>query len=200
MQTGRKILNLRRDRQISQQDLARACKVTPSALSKIEAGINSPRANIVWKLAKELGVTIEYLLDEDLPYPYSPYTYRQDLYAQAVNPHSTTRMEVTREEKAFLEALRNSKHVAREIAMAIPELSVETMRMILFLVHHSKITNPSRTFLDRFESLIKTSRDGQVELAAQPARRKSATQSRAGAPAQGRAGAPAKRKKTKARR
>ena len=195
MQTGRKILNLRRDRRISQQDLARACKITPSALSKIEAGINSPRANIVWKLAKELGVTVEYLLDEELPYPYSPYTYRQELYAQQVNPHSTIRMEVTREEKAFLEALRNSNHVAREIAMAIPELSVENMRMIHFLVHHSKITNPSQKFLDRFEKLIKTSRDGQIEIAP-TTRRKSAAKDRARGPTKD----AAKRKKAKTRR
>ena len=52
MHPGRKIMNLRCDRKISQQDLARACSITPSALSKIEAGINSPRANIIWRIAK----------------------------------------------------------------------------------------------------------------------------------------------------
>ena len=76
MQTGRKILNLRCDRKISQQDLARACEITPSALSKIEAGINSPRAPIIWRIAKQLGVTVEYLMDESMPYPYQGYLYR----------------------------------------------------------------------------------------------------------------------------
>ena len=58
MQPGRKILNLRCDRKISQQDLAHACNITPSALSKIESGVNSPRANIIWSIARNLGVTV----------------------------------------------------------------------------------------------------------------------------------------------
>ena len=154
MQTGRKILNLRRDRKISQQDLARACDITPSALSKIEAGINSPRAHVIWKLARKLGVTVEYLLDEVLPYPYAPYTYRQDLYERDVDPESKARMEVTLEEQAFIKALRECNQVSREVAMAIPETSVETLRMIHFLVHHSKIKDPPLSFQSRFEDMI----------------------------------------------
>ena len=61
MLTGRKILNLRCDRKISQQDLARACLITPSALSKIEAGINPPRAPISWRISKQLAVTVASL-------------------------------------------------------------------------------------------------------------------------------------------
>ena len=69
MQTGRKIMNLRRDRSISQQDLASYCRITPSALSKIESGQNSPRGGVIFSIAKNLGVTVEYLLDEEIPYP-----------------------------------------------------------------------------------------------------------------------------------
>lgn len=165
MQTGRKILNLRRDRKVSQQDLAKACNITPSALSKIEAGINSPRAHIIWKLARKLGVTVEYLLDENLPYPYSAYNYRQELYSRNINPKSTVRMEVSREEKAFLEALRESNHVAREIAMAIPEVNVEILRLIHFLVHHARISNPTPSFLDEFERMVSEppAQRGEVE-------------------------------------
>ena len=94
MQTGRKILNLRCDRKVSQQDLARSCEITPSALSKIEAGINSPRANILWRIAKKLGVTVEYLLDEAMPYPYHGYNYRQDLFDKSIDPSSIVRAEV----------------------------------------------------------------------------------------------------------
>src|SRR5262245_13843990 len=121
MQLGRKILNLRCDRKISQQDLAKSCGITPSALTKIEAGINSPRANVIWQIAKNLGVTIEYLLDEEIPYPYAPYVYRQSLLAEKTDPAAMLRMEVTREEKAFLEALRKSNDIARDIAFSVPE-------------------------------------------------------------------------------
>jgi len=156
MQTGRKILNLRCDRKISQQDLAAACDITPSALSKIEAGINSPRANVLWRIAKNLGVTVEYLLDEEMPYPYTGYSYRQDFLSRELDPASMVRSEVTREERAFLDALRKSSQVARDIALAIPEASVETLRLVHFLLNHSKITNPSHGFLKTFESLVTT--------------------------------------------
>ena len=59
-------MNLRRDRGIWQQDMARICGITPSALSKIEAGINSPGSVIIWRVARVLGVTCEYLLDETM--------------------------------------------------------------------------------------------------------------------------------------
>ncbi len=156
MQTGRKILNLRCDRKISQQDLAKACSITPSALSKIEAGINSPRAYIVWRIARKLGVTVEYLLDENMPYPYTGYSYRQELLSKSQDPQSTVKFEVTREEKAFLEALRKSNQVAREAALAIPETSVENLRLLHFFLHHSKVQNPSPTFLETFETLVST--------------------------------------------
>lgn len=168
MQTGRKILNLRRDRHISQQDLARACEITPSALSKIEAGINSPRAQIIWRLAQQLGVTVEYLLDEELPYPYTPYAYRQALFSGKLDPDSKVRMEVTREEKAFLEALRESHDVATEIAFAIPEMPVENMRMIHFLVHHAKITNPTPNFFNQFEKMIRSQGEPKTPKTGRP--------------------------------
>jgi transcriptional regulator with XRE-family HTH domain len=156
MQTGRKILNLRCDRKITQQELARACGITPSALSKIEAGINSPRANVLWRIAKNLGVTVEYLLDEEMPYPYPGYSYRQDFLARNEDPTSTVRIEVTKEEGAFLEALRKTSQVARDIAFGIPEGSVETLRLVHFLLNHTRIKNPSQSFLASFESLLST--------------------------------------------
>lgn len=154
MQTGRKILNLRCDRKISQQDLARICQITPSALSKIEAGINSPRANVIWRIAKNLGVTVEYLLDEEMPYPYTGYSYRQEFLANNQDPQQTVRFDVSREEKAYIEALRQSSQVARDIAMAVPETRVENLRLIHFILHHSKVTNPTQSFLRSFEALF----------------------------------------------
>jgi transcriptional regulator with XRE-family HTH domain len=156
MQTGRKILNLRCDRKISQQDLARACDITPSALSKIEAGINSPRANIIWRIARNLGVTVEYLLDEEIPYPHRGYTYRHDLLAKNVDPSVTVRVDATREEKAFLDALRQTNEVAREVAYSMPEAPVETVRLMHFLLNHSQIQNPTHSFFKSFESLLTT--------------------------------------------
>jgi transcriptional regulator with XRE-family HTH domain len=154
METGRKILNLRFDRKISQQDLARACGITPSALSKIEAGINSPRAGIIWRIARNLGVTVEYLLDEAVPYPYRGYSYRHDLLVNDDDPEQPVNVRVSREEAAFLRALRATNQVAREIVFAIPEVPVETLRLMHFLLHHAKIHDPTHSFFKTFESLL----------------------------------------------
>ena len=156
MQTGRKILNLRCDRKVSQQDLARACSITPSALSKIEAGINSPRANVIWRISKNLGVTVEYLLDENMPYPYAGYNFRQELFVNNVDPSSNVRMDVTREEKAFIEALRKTNQIAKDAAMALPVAPVEHLRLVHFILNHARAINPSQTFLKSFEALFVT--------------------------------------------
>jgi len=154
MQTGRKILNLRCDRKISQQDLAKACSITPSALSKIEAGINSPRANVIWRISKNLGVTVEYLLDENMPYPYAGYNFRQEFLMNNVDPNGTVRFDVTREEKAFLEALRKTNQIARDAALALPAAGVEQLRLVHFILNHGKAINPSQQFLRNFEALF----------------------------------------------
>lgn len=159
MHAGRKILNLRCDRKISQQELARACEITPSALSKIEAGINSPRASILWRIARNLGVTVEYLIDETIPYPYTPHTYRQELLDGDADPSSKVEIEVTLEERSYLEALRACHPVTREIAYLLPEASEEMIRLIHFMLTHSKIENPDPGFLERFEDLLTSQQD-----------------------------------------
>ncbi len=154
MELGRKILNLRRDRGLTQQRLAQLCDITASALSKIEAGINSPRANVLWNIAGELGVSVEYLLDESLPYPYQGHEHRRRILRESGDPEGDVQMRVTREEKAYLEALRESQRVAVEIAYSIPHASLETIRMIHFLLHHARVKNPNRRFFRDFESLL----------------------------------------------
>ena len=178
MQTGRKILNLRCDRKITQQSLALACNITPSALSKIEAGANAPRANVIWNLAKQLGVTVEYLMDESMPYPYQSYSYRRELQERNEDPGASVRMNVTREEQAFVTALRDVHRVAREIAFAIPESSLETVRLIHFLLNHVKIDNPTQKFFRDFESFLTTG-----GLAPEPAKKPDGRKTRQSKPA-----------------
>ena len=156
MHTGRKILNLRCDRRISQQDLARACQITPSALSKIEAGINSPRANIIWRIAQNLGVTVEYLLDESIPYPYPAYKYRQTLLDRKSDPETKVRREISLEEEAFLDDLRQAHPVSRETALGVPGASLEAVRLVHFILHHSTVADPDPTFWKNFRSLVTT--------------------------------------------
>ena len=152
METGRKIMNLRRDRSISQQDLARYCNITPSALSKIESGQNSPRGGVIFRIARNLGVTVEYLLDEEIPYPYKGLNYRQEAGAGA--EPARVRTEISREEKAFLDALEESPDIVRELAYSLPEASPELIRLLHFLFYHYQVENPGPGFLERFEDIL----------------------------------------------
>ena len=166
MQTGRKIMNLRRDRSISQQDLARFCDITPSALSKIESGQNSPRGGVIFRIAKNLGVTIEYLLDEEIPYPYKGLSYREKNQADPDSIPPLSRMEVSKEERAFLDALRESPEMVRELAHSLPEAKPEVIRLLHFLLYHFEVENPGPDFLSRFESIISPTPDDEDEAAA----------------------------------
>ena len=131
MKLGRKILNLRRDRGVRQQDLAHASGLTPGALSKIEAGTNGPRGTSLLAIARHLGVPTDYLLDEEAAYPYEP--------PERVEREKETtkiRMVVTEEEKLVLTALRSSHKVARSVTHDIPDLSLETLALAHFLIFH----------------------------------------------------------------
>ncbi|MEC8894806.1 MAG: helix-turn-helix domain-containing protein [Planctomycetota bacterium] len=197
MQTGRKIMNLRRDRSISQQDLARYCNITPSALSKIESGQNSPRGGVIFRIARNLGVTVEYLLDEEIPYPYKGLSYRQE--AGPGTEPARVRTEISREEKAFLEALEESPDIVRELAYSLPEASPELIRLLHFLFYHYQVENPGPGFLERFEEIL--SPQPEVEEPADSSSSKSSrkTTSRKAAK-KTRAGGTGKKKAAKPRR
>ena len=58
------IKRYRRERGLSQEDLARAAGVTYSALTKIEAGyVQDPRVKTLLKIAIALEVTVDALLE-----------------------------------------------------------------------------------------------------------------------------------------
>lgn len=178
MQTGRKIMNLRRDRSISQQDLARYCNITPSALSKIESGQNSPRGGVIFRIARNLGVTVEYLLDEEIPYPYKGLIYRQEAGADTSLEAPRVRTEISREEKAFLAALAESPDIVRELAYSLPEASPELIRLLHFLIYHFEIENPGPGFLERFEEILTPEAEIDEPAGSGPAKRRKKTAAR----------------------
>ncbi len=69
MHMGEKVYKRRQELEFTQVDLEERSRVPQSVISRIERGIlTSPRADIVRRLAKALGVTADYLIgmyDED---------------------------------------------------------------------------------------------------------------------------------------
>ena len=102
MKTGRKILNLRRDRGVAQRSLAEMTSVTPSALSRIEAGIHQPKGPVALRIARVLGVSADYILDESVPYP-PPL---EALLHTEVSDDFTVSENLTATEKNLVEAYR----------------------------------------------------------------------------------------------
>ena len=121
-------MNERLDRGIRQQELAKACGVTSGALSRIESGRNQPKGWVALAIARHLGVTIEYLLDESQPYPYQP-PQKPD-----VTKDGMVNLRLTLEEKALIEALRAGKKTAWELARELPYASLESLILIHRLV------------------------------------------------------------------
>ena len=59
---GARIAALRRQRKMSQADLAEALRISPSAVGMYEQGRREPSVEILIALSQELGVTLDYLL------------------------------------------------------------------------------------------------------------------------------------------
>ncbi len=69
MTPGRKIKNVRLDRGFAQFELAEMVGLSCSGLSKIESDINYPRSGAAYRIARALCVTVEFIVDESMPYP-----------------------------------------------------------------------------------------------------------------------------------
>lgn len=59
---GLRIASLRREANLSQAELARRLQISPSAMGMYEQGRREPSAQILVALARELGVSTDYLL------------------------------------------------------------------------------------------------------------------------------------------
>jgi transcriptional regulator with XRE-family HTH domain len=61
---GRRVRELRRERGISQDALADATSIHPTAIGRIERGAREPRLTTILRLARGLGVRPGEILDE----------------------------------------------------------------------------------------------------------------------------------------
>ena len=59
---GNNIQKFREAANLSQSELARRIGMSPSSVSEWEAGCHSPRYNVMFRIAKVLGVTVADLL------------------------------------------------------------------------------------------------------------------------------------------
>ncbi|MFH2091164.1 MAG: helix-turn-helix transcriptional regulator [Pseudomonadota bacterium] len=60
-----KLVKLRKERKWSQTALSEQAGVNITYLSRLENGKSQPSGDMLWKIAKALGVSMDYFMDED---------------------------------------------------------------------------------------------------------------------------------------
>ena len=60
----KQIRRIRQDKDIKQKDLAARCRIRQATLSEIERGRKRPRLDTLLKIARELNVTVDSLLQD----------------------------------------------------------------------------------------------------------------------------------------
>ena len=83
MKFNEKIAYYRRDRKLSQEELAARVGVSRQAVSKWELGEASPEVGKLLALAKAFGVTTDHLLSEEEPKPAAPWPPDQSRNTQS---------------------------------------------------------------------------------------------------------------------
>ena len=69
MEIGKKISFLRKNKGLTQKELADKLSVTDKAISRWESGVGNPDLNTLPSIAKLFGVSIDYLLSDDTDIP-----------------------------------------------------------------------------------------------------------------------------------
>ena len=57
--------DLRKENELTQKELAKACNLSPQCISSLEKGINSPTATTLNAIAEYFGVTVDYLIGRE---------------------------------------------------------------------------------------------------------------------------------------
>lgn len=76
-----KILQLMKEQNLNQKQLATKASITEASMSKYLSGERTPRIDVVVKLAKALDTSVSYLLDNE-PAPDDPYAYASTALAR----------------------------------------------------------------------------------------------------------------------
>lgn len=81
---GKNIRKLRRQRNWTMAKLAAKVGMSEAPLGRIERGLNAPSASVIYRLSKELGVSVDIFFVED------NQSFRYSMYEKARDPFPTT--------------------------------------------------------------------------------------------------------------
>lgn len=75
---GKRIRNLRRERNMTQEELAHICDYSISQISAVETGERAPSLDLIILIANALGQTLDYFI-ADTPYVCKDYLVKSSL-------------------------------------------------------------------------------------------------------------------------
>lgn len=105
---GDKLQKLRKDRKLSQANVADAIKISRSTYNNYEQNVSEPSFDTLKLIAKFFNVTIDYLLDFNLPYLLDKSTLSNEqieLLDQVIKLNRDECLQV----KAFIQGLKSKK-------------------------------------------------------------------------------------------
>lgn len=106
---GERLAKLRKEKGLTQEELAKALNITRSALSLYEIGKRDPDTETLKKMAEYFGVSIDYLLGRtNLPNGFIPEEYQQK--------HKVTKRDINQYEETLkqLKAIFYNDKVSEE--------------------------------------------------------------------------------------
>lgn len=157
METGRKILNLRKDLGIPQKTLATQTAVTPSALSRIESGHHQPRGPVALRISRELGVTADYLLDNSVSYPPPGREILRNLTRADGEESREQALSLSDRERKIVEGVRRLEAERLVLLEAVLDAKREDVRFAAYLLGVADRIpgfdpNEEQTFEERIQS------------------------------------------------
>ena len=89
---GQRIQKIRKDRKLTQNELAEKCGCSSNHLSAIETGTNKPSVELMIRISAVLNESVDYFL-MDTPHSYTPYVIDTQI-AQKLNKCTAPTLQV----------------------------------------------------------------------------------------------------------
>lgn len=153
---GRRIANLRKEKNLKQDELAEMLGVSPQAVSKWENDLTCPDISLLPKLAQILGVSVDELLSgkEEPPVKILPVEQRKDikdmLLRIMIDSHIGDKMRVNLPVTLVQVALDMGMEMPQFLSQSSDSSTNESikaalnridLRQIMELIHHGAIGN-----------------------------------------------------------
>ncbi|MDW8563606.1 helix-turn-helix domain-containing protein [Staphylococcus shinii] len=133
IQIGQKLRNIRKEKKITINKLAKDTGFTPSFISQFERGLTSASISTLKKITDALSMNLTMLLNEDEELQYSPFTYivRKGEYKKLAYPDEKSTDYMITRDKAHYEVIYSEIKPGGDSGETLSHNSIEETITIL---------------------------------------------------------------------